>query len=619
MTVLILMAVVFLGACGVAAGCKWGGARVGWLSFLALTAAGAFLAWRHGVWPLVPPVLAWLMLAFAWWAFVPRDDLPRNRVRRQNIRLHLRLHPGAGHATAFELHRHWGRLASARKARYARPNLTRAERLMRPAEHSVFLGRAQYRHRLRLPIEEHAAVFSPPRTGKTGWLSSVVLHYPGSVLSTTTRADVYKDTLRARSAVGRVDVFNPQRVGGVPSTMRFDVIRGCEDPAVAIRRAEAFASAVSSKGVEGGEFWAQKSGDYLRALFFAAAYARRRGVTLGLATAARWALTDASREAEEILVDAGAHDWAAQLHELGGAAEKTSATIRMYMSHALGFLMDPMLAQAVIPDPDDPGLDLESFARGHDTLYMIATGQGEKSPLAPLFACIASEIHFTAGLVGSWSASGRLPSPVLFGLDEVTQICPVDLPGWLADSGGKGIQILAVAHGMAQLRKRWGDDGAQIVMDTVGSQIVLPGIKDPKVLKDLSEACGTVSMRERGQEHFTQHPVMTPAMIRELPDKHALVIRGNRAPVICKVRQIWGDRLYKKLRGTPLPSAAQRHRTVTEPLAPATVHGRDHAAPAIELPVTVSAGAGNDGSLPWTQWSPPAGAAQGNGNGHGHG
>ena len=137
-------------------------------------------------------------------------------------------------------------------------NLTRAERLMRPDEHSVFLGRAQYRHALRLPIEEHAAVFSPPRTGKTGWLSTAVLHYPGPVLSTTTRADVYRDTVRARSAIGRADVFNPQRVGGVPSTMRFDVIRGCEDPAVAIRRAEAFASAVSSKGVEGGEFWAQK-------------------------------------------------------------------------------------------------------------------------------------------------------------------------------------------------------------------------------------------------------------------------------------------------------------------------------------------------------------------------
>ena len=66
------------------------------------------------------------------------------------------------------------------------------------------------------------------------------------------------------------------------------------------------------------------------------------------------------------------------------------------------------------------------------------------------------------GSCRSWSAGGRLTRPLLFGLDEVTQICPVDLPTWLADSGGKGIQIIAVAHGTAQLRRRWqgrGDDG----------------------------------------------------------------------------------------------------------------------------------------------------------------
>jgi len=33
------------------------------------------------------------------------------------------------------------------------------------------------------------------------------------------------------------------------------------------------------------------------------------------------------------------------------------------------------------------------------------------------------------------------------GLDEVTQICPVPLPSWLSDSGGKGIQVAAVVHG----------------------------------------------------------------------------------------------------------------------------------------------------------------------------
>ena len=155
------------------------------------------------------------------------------------------------------------------------------------------------------------------------------------MLSTTTRADVYKDTVRARAGGGRIDVFNPQRVGGLASTMRFDVIRGCEDPAVAIRRADGSLPRWRPRALRAASSGPRIS-DYLRALFFAAAYARRRGVCYGLATAARWALTETSREAEEILVDAGAHDWAAQIHELRGAAEKTAATIRMYMTHALG-------------------------------------------------------------------------------------------------------------------------------------------------------------------------------------------------------------------------------------------------------------------------------------------
>ena len=43
------------------------------------------------------------------------------------------------------------------------------------------------------------------------------------------------------------------------------------------------------------------------------------------------------------------------------------------------------------------------------------------------------------------------------------------------------------------------------------------------------------------------------------------MIRGNRAPVVCKVRQIWGDRLYKRLRGEPLPVLRRHVQAVAEP------------------------------------------------------
>ena len=111
----------------------------------------------------------------------------------------------------------------------------------------------------------------------------------------------------------------------------------------------------------------------------------------------------------------------------------------------------------------------------------------------------------------------RLDPPLLMALDEVTQICPVPVPSWLADSGGKGIQIITVAHGEAQLRARWGRDGARVIMDTSGAKIWLPGISDPAALEAASTLCGTAAMREHGQDHHTRHPVMTPEMIRQLP------------------------------------------------------------------------------------------------------
>ena len=130
-------------------------------------------------------------------------------------------------------------------------------------------------------------------------------------------------------------------------------------------------------------------------------------------------------------------------------------------------------------------------------------------------------------------------------LDEVTQICPVPVPSWLADSGGKGIQIITVAHGEAQLRGRWGADGARVIMDTSGAKIWLPGISDPATLEPPPPLCGTTAMKETrdlasartttGTTCYARHPVMTPEMIRQLPGRYALLhprrhVPGHRPP-----------------------------------------------------------------------------------------
>jgi len=490
-------------------------------------------------------ILLMVTVPLARWAFLPARYLPGNRARALQVRLLLRLHPGKGFATLFGLHLRWGRLAALRRSDRIRPSLPLWLRALAPSEHSVFLGRAHYRHRLHVPLEEHVLVMAPPRTGKTAFLADVILRYPGPVISTTTKADVFALTAGVRSLRGPVHVFNPQLIGGVASTFAWSPLDGCQDPATAIRRADAFAFAVSREGVEDAAFWSSKASDYLRGFFHAAALGG-----YDMRAVAAWVSGADPRVPERILTDAGAQQWALTLAELRSEAHKTAATVRMVMSRALSFMADPALAAAVLPPPGG-GFDIGSFLAGTGTVYLIAEPVGEDAPVAPLFAAMASEIHHFAAIAGQASPSGRLDPPLLMGLDEVTQICPVPLPAWLSDSGGKGIQVVAVVHGEAQLAGRWGDHGRQVVLDTSSVKAFLPGITDTTTLQAASTLCGDASWKPRDHARDRdpgRHPVATPDMIRQLPAGTALVIRGANAPVIARLPRAWNNPAYRRAR-----------------------------------------------------------------------
>jgi type IV secretory pathway TraG/TraD family ATPase VirD4 len=224
---------------------------------------------------------------------------------------------------------------------------------------------------------------------------------------------------------------------------------------------------------------------------------------------------------------------------------------------------------------------------------MIAEAVTEEAPVAPLFAAMASEIHYQAAQTGQASAGGRLDPPLLMGLDEVTQICPVPLPVWLSDSGGKGIQVCAVAHGEAQLAGRWGSHGRQVVLDTSSVKVFLPGITDTTTLKAASELCGQAAWRIRGQEHATRHDVATPDMIRQLPSGFALVIRGGCAPVVARLPRAWHNPTYKAAR-------CRGHAIATLAPAPAPAQVTVPSGPVIPDYVPDDLEPGDGTSFPWS-------------------
>jgi hypothetical protein len=494
------------------------------------------------LWALGRPLgdlVALVLLVVLFWRFnLGAWAQERNRARAMRWRARCRLRPGRGFASLAELGTQWGRLAAAGRGGRARPGLAWWARLLVvPATaYALRLGRAQWGKRVFGSMEANWLLIAPPRKGKSGYLADVILDWPGAVLATSTRADLFMTTAGARWRRGPIHVFNPYQVGGVTSSFGWDVVSGCENPAEAFIRADAIIGPRTETGDMA--WWQDKAAIALAALLHAAALSGRTVLDI-------WDC--ANRQGDAIAGSALAGHPAASRPLRAVFAEATREgrspdSIRMTMAKSLTWVADPAVA-AMVSGPAARPFNADAFAASCGALYMIAPG-AQGATIAPLFRCFTDYVQRQATLAGSQRPAGKLDPPLLLALDEARQIVRVPLDLWLADSAGKGICIMAVAHGLGQLREGWGADGAATIWDTT-NKIILPGVTDRDCLDTIQDICGTVAATE--DDRRVQVPAVPAAFVRRLPRRRALILEGDLAPVVVKTRPAWA-RLRSRLR-----------------------------------------------------------------------
>lgn len=502
---------------------------------------------------LAAPVLFWRLV-------LGGKAQSRRRARALKWRIRLRLRPGAGFASLAELVFRWGRLAAVHHGGRIRPGLGYWVRVFSPVTgYAVRLGRAQYFRRVFARGEDQVLILAPQRTGKSGIIADRLLDHPGPAIVTSTRADLYQLTAGARSHRGPIHVFNPQGVGGVPSTFAFDLLAPCADLVMARRMAGWLTGALAGAGESHGNLeWFENAAD---SAMMACLYAAAIG---GYTITDVYAWTQLQGHETPLRILAGRPGCELLVATLSRTFEnnRTMASIRESMALSLAWATVPQMAAAATPRAGE-GFDLREFILRNGTLYLIAPGD-EDSPVAPLLASFVSWITVEAGQLGSMTRAGKLDPPLWLGLDEVTQICPVPLPLMLADSAGKGVLITAVAHGTSQLADRWGEHGMKTVWACCGTKVILGGVSDAGTLKEISDLCGTVAAGDDDKAVA----VVPPELIRGLPDWRALVVRMNLSPVVVKFRPAWKRLGYRLGRRVPvyIPRPRLAEPLVREPV-----------------------------------------------------
>ena len=472
-----------------------------------------------------------VVLVLFWRVALSRGGRGWRRVRSIRFRLWLRLRPGPGFASLPELWLRWGRLAALSYGARSRPGLSLPARLTRPtAEFAALLGRAQYGRRLYAAFELHRLVLAPPRTDKTGMLADWILRHPGPCLTTSTRADLHQLTSPSRRDRGPVYVFNPEGVGDVPSTFAWNLLGVCTGELMAHKMADWLAGDTPGYG---DLSWFEEQGTMgMSGLLLAAA---KTGATL--AEVYQWV----QRRGHELALAALASHGNPQLHAVVRSLmedNRTAASVRSTIARALKWAVIPQLAAAAARTGT---FNAREFALGGGTLHLIASGDS-RSIITPLMRALASYVHHEAGLAGSRTAAGRLDPPLLMAMDEVAQVCPVDLPSMLADSAGKGIVFVTVGHSLAKLEERYGKEGAANIWAISGVKMLLRGITEPATLEDVSRVCGTL-----GDDDDDRTRIVPPDVLRRLPKHTALVINMDLAPAIVRVSRAWKRRSVRRL------------------------------------------------------------------------
>lgn len=402
-------------------------------------------------------------------------------------------------------------------------------------------------NRLYASYEDVGLIFAGPRTGKTSSYSiPLVLNAPGAVVATENKRGLHDHTRGVRENVGRVFVFDPQKIVGEESSWWWNPLSTITNGPEANSLAEHFAS--GSRSPQAGPpdaFFHPRAITLLKALLLAAA--------LGgycLRDVQRW-LANPDTEESEPYVALKNSRFPEVLNEFSGilaadSGEKTGVFSTAQTMTAC--LADQEMASWVNPVLDANGQDNrvhfnpDLFITGSNTLYSLSRDTAGSA--APLVTALTVAVCEAGQRLAKASAQGRLAKPLSVILDEAANVCRwKDLPQLYSYFGSQGILLVTILQSYPQGAGVWGELGMDALMSAANWKIYAGGNVPGKLLTSLVDSIGSYyyttpgtpasngSPRGIAQEHEAK--IFDAAELQALPKGRAILTStGQRAALL---------------------------------------------------------------------------------------
>ncbi|HUA88301.1 MAG TPA: type IV secretory system conjugative DNA transfer family protein, partial [Steroidobacteraceae bacterium] len=428
--------------------------------------------------------------------------------------------------------RRWWDLRGIRPRAFARPH-TIDELLVSAADPMrIVVGRYD-QALLAVEANLQTLVVAAPRTGKTsGLVIPAILEHAGPVINTTVRTDVRDRTIARRSKLGRVFVWDPFG----KATDGWDLLHGCEDWSHALRCARWLTSAENLGDGGNTAYFKLEAEQLLAPLLHAAALWPMKPFKT-MRDVYNWVQTRAEDEPMQILHMAQAEDairrfqsvYAYNDRQRDGIIGAAAAVLQAYGNPAVERTLTAksMLTPAKL------------FAPGQtNTLYIVADREHQKL-LAPLVVTLISTLlHYVAAQEND---KRPLQPPCLCALDETANIAPLeDLPEILATSL-PSMRFMTVWHSVAQIQRRYTDQGASELLALSQAKVFLGSITDRATVDEVTRL-----MANRSQDPLSTEERASQSLQRT-SDREGLLIHTHKPPVVFRQRRYYLDADLKQL------------------------------------------------------------------------
>jgi type IV secretion system protein VirD4 len=442
------------------------------------------------------------------------------------------------------------RWAGAGELRALRASGDRSARLTLGRHHGRLL-RAEHRHAL--------VAFGPPQSGKSAGLAvPALLEWHGPAVASSIKTDLLGATARRRSGLGAVFVFDPFTLSGVEG-QTWSPLHGASswDGALEVAWRLAAAGELDQRAIEGGDFWAVAAEQRLAPLLFTAA-----ATGGGIESVVRWAYGQGSRELTEALFTLtetarnqeeleGAHAAYDSVRAFEAQADRTRTSIEATVQALLRAYRFTRVVRSARSCEITPDRLLDDDT----TLYLIGDAKASKL-LRPIFLALLSEVVDRAYERATLNG-GRLERPLLLCLDEAGNVAPLPNLAEIASTApSHNIQLISIFHDLAQARSRYGKQ-AETVVNSHRARMLLPGVADLETLRYFSGLVGEEEARDYTRTSGAggpsrsvarrRRPLVAAEALRQLPDRHALLLYGRLAPVRIRLRMWFEDRRLRRL------------------------------------------------------------------------